>query len=154
MVKWSLCLPSTPMIRVQIPLKCTISCNIAVENNKNKQKRSRGWPIFKWSLTSYIIIERQRQYELAVSFGPAPSSCGWGSNLTKIEDCVQKFWNIPILDSKNSSHFGISGWTRFRFASFGAGRRRRSCHRLLRRLEGESNLSYWHGGIRHQRQDF
>ena len=44
-VKWSACLPSTPTIRVRIPLRSTIFCKIVNEKNKNKQKRGRGWPI-------------------------------------------------------------------------------------------------------------
>ena len=45
-VKWSVCLPFTPTIRVRSPLKSTIfSVKFVFERNENKQKRGRGLPI-------------------------------------------------------------------------------------------------------------
>ena len=44
---WSVCWPSTPTIRVRIPLKPTVFfCKIVFEKNKNEQKRGRGWATF------------------------------------------------------------------------------------------------------------
>ena len=38
-VKWSMCSPSAPTIRVQIPLKPTVFfCNIVFEKNENKKE--------------------------------------------------------------------------------------------------------------------
>ena len=40
-VRWSACLPSTPMIQVRIPLKPTVfSVKFAFEKNENKQKEA------------------------------------------------------------------------------------------------------------------
>ena len=44
-VKWSMCSPSIPMIRVQIPLMPTVfTVIILFEKNENKQKRGLGKP--------------------------------------------------------------------------------------------------------------
>ena len=43
-VKWSECLPYTPMIRVQIPLKMTFFIEIIFEKNENKQKEAGEGP--------------------------------------------------------------------------------------------------------------
>ena len=46
-VKWSACSPSTPMIRVQIPLKPTVfSVTFVFEKNENKQKEVGVGPFF------------------------------------------------------------------------------------------------------------
>ena len=47
-VKWSVCSPSLLTIRVRILLTPTVfSVKFVVEKNENKQKRGRGWLIFK-----------------------------------------------------------------------------------------------------------
>ena len=44
-VKWSACLPSTPTIRVRIPLKPTVfSVKFVFEKNENKQKEAGVGP--------------------------------------------------------------------------------------------------------------
>ena len=57
-----------------------------------------------------------------------------------------------ISDPENSPNFGVSGRTRFGSAGVGPGRRRRPRHRLLRRLEGQPNVSGGHGRICDQRR--
>ena len=47
-VKWSACSPSTPTIRVQIPLKLRVfSVEFVFDRNENKQKEARVGPFFK-----------------------------------------------------------------------------------------------------------
>ena len=47
-VKWSACSPSTRSIQVQIPLTLkAFFLKFVIEKNENKQKRGRGWSIFK-----------------------------------------------------------------------------------------------------------
>ena len=47
-VKWSACSPSTSTIRVQILLTPTVfSVKFVFEKKENKEKRGRGWPIFR-----------------------------------------------------------------------------------------------------------
>ena len=47
-VKWSVCLPSTPTIRVQTPLApAVISVIFVIEQNGNKQKEAGVLPLLK-----------------------------------------------------------------------------------------------------------
>ena len=47
-VKWSACLPSSPTIRVRIPLTFRFFfCRICPGKNESKQKRGQGWTTFK-----------------------------------------------------------------------------------------------------------
>ena len=45
LVKWSASWPSTPTIRVRIPLTSRVfSVKVVFEKNENKLTRGRGWP--------------------------------------------------------------------------------------------------------------
>ena len=47
-VKWSACSPSTPTVRVRIPLKSTVfSVEFVLANNENKQKEAGVGPLKK-----------------------------------------------------------------------------------------------------------
>ena len=57
-VKWSACLPSTPTIRVQIPLKSTVfTVKFVFEMNENKQKEAGGGQLTKiYVLPRFILV--------------------------------------------------------------------------------------------------
>ena len=61
-VKWSASLPSTPKIRVQIPLKPTVFS----ENNKNKQKEAWVGPLLKREREREKLIKTDRKKERRV----------------------------------------------------------------------------------------
>ena len=54
-VKWSVCLPSTPTMRVRIPLKSTVlPVKFVFEKNENKQKVAGVGPFLKKEKTKWV----------------------------------------------------------------------------------------------------
>ena len=89
-VKWSACPPSTPTIRVRIPLKSTIFCKIVVEKNNNKQKKRNGLANLKNLLPSSVtLLKRVKIFHFST------------------EHCFDNFWLTFSVDIGQLFYFNL-----------------------------------------------